>query len=703
MTSEVAGPEVEWDELSAGNEISATVIMAAGFVLTEGQRVRERYKIERVLGEGAMGQVHAVKLVGAADTQTYALKVVARTVDEGHVDEAQRAEAMRHAQWFATLLRAEAAKQDQVQRHGVSVARLFALVQLDDGSIGMRMELARGRSLESWIDAQRTDPTRPADVMASLGAVRKLVSQLRRLHEMIDSGSPFGFVHSDIKPGNVFMDDSDSSDVHVTLLDFGVATAGQALAKDISMHGGGRKTFVLQQTGGTIGYAPPSHFITRATPLSDVFASLVILYELIALDWPWNFGEMAITGENIMLLEAAVLRGPRPVRELRPSLPLEEARVLDEFFSREFGTLNAMSEQVYKIFNSDSELGQRKLSEKLSRLAKDYQVKLDQLRAQLTPSRRPQAGELLPLSPDDLIERPTPLAIPKAPRVPAFENAPTYVPMPPATRPSKPMLVVVESIAPPAMRRPSSSAEGDEVTESEAVPRAVWLVAVLGIAAVATVTFVLLTRKAPQGRPVPRPAQPAVEPMNAAPSAPVPVPAVAVPANTGDSSAPLNERESLTIDQVRSAPEEPSRVPVAEVPVAGPAAAPGAQSCTCVSSVRGVQVVANGGTIDRETILCVAEQPAPDGRAEFFGTGSIAADVFAATPRIQCRGDVALETTVRRYATASGPALLFRCRAQGPTEAPSSAAGSLADAGGVEGTDAGTGTRAAVVDAATSE
>src|SRR5262249_42650729 len=154
---------------------------------------------ERVVGEGAMGQVLAVTLVGSADRQTYALKVVARPADgnvDGVVDERERSEAELHARWFARFLRAEALKQDVAQRNGVSVARLFALVQLDDGSIGLRMELARGRSLEAVVQDGYARAGEPPDVATALTIVRKLLSQLRRLHELADEGSPKGFIHS---------------------------------------------------------------------------------------------------------------------------------------------------------------------------------------------------------------------------------------------------------------------------------------------------------------------------------------------------------------------------------------------------------------------------------------------------------------------------------------------------------------------------
>ena len=682
--TDASAPEMEWDELAPGGEISATVMMMSGFVLPDGQRVRERYEVQGVIGEGAMGQVLAVKLVGSADQQTYALKVVARPVDandDGVIDDEEHAEALRAAKWFAELLRAEAAKQDQVQRHGVSVARLFALVQLDDDSIGLRMELARGRSLEGWLEDRKDDSAKPPELMWSVQVVRKLVSQLRRLHEMADTGSPFGFVHSDIKPGNVFVDDKDASDITITLLDFGVATAGHALAQDMSMRGGGRKTFILQQTGGTIGYAPPLHFSSKATPLSDVYASLVILYELITFQFPWNFGEMAITGDNIVMLETAMLRGPRPVRDVRPSIHHEDARALDEFFSREFAFLNELAERVHKAFaNDDDPIAQQKLTDKLSGLAREYQIKLDQIRGRLNPSRRPNAADLLPVSPDDLEEKPTPLAIPKAPRAPRFggfdgvdaqdDLSGRPSPAPGEKKPGKPVLMVMPSLPPPPLEAPRAARPDSLPTP---LPRGAnklpWILAGIGVPVVAIATVLLLEIESRRDRPIAHgrarrdrghsdarsctdhDARPRNrDPRRCRPTAP---------------ATPHSHHASVTLAEVRSAPEV-TFAPTVNAQANAPAP-PGAQSCSCVSSLRGTRVIARGGTLSRDVVLCVTDQPAADGRAEFYGSGSIPVEVFTALPQIGCDATDPLEVTVQRYSTAAGAASLFRCRRATPT------------------------------------
>jgi serine/threonine protein kinase len=374
---------MRWDTLASGSDLWATVVMASGFVLPAGQTVREHYRIVKTLGQGGMGQVLGVMLVGSPDQQIFALKMVAKSSGPSQ-DPADQLEAEQQAKAFAALLRGEAAKQELVQRHGVSVARLFALVRFEDGSLGLRMEIARGHSLESFLEEetkQRSDS--PPDLAYCLVVMRKVLYQLRRLHELVDPSSPSGFVHSDMKPGNVFVDDGDRYDPFVTLLDFGVATAGHAL--DIGRsRAAGRKSLILHDAGGTFGFAPPHHFTGKPSPLSDVYAALVILYELIALQSPWDFGGLAKTAANLFKLEDAMRRGPRPVRTGREAIPEAVATALDAFFSTEFRALQQLADEAHVARNAADESLRRAMSERLRTLAQTYQDKVDALRQQLT-------------------------------------------------------------------------------------------------------------------------------------------------------------------------------------------------------------------------------------------------------------------------------------------------------------------------------
>lgn len=388
--------------LEVGSEFSATVLMASGFVLADGVELRERYRIESTLGKGGMGQVFAVSIQGGPEAQRYALKVVARPEDhnrDGIIDDEERAAAQTQLDVFARLLRKEAIKQEVVQRHGVSVARMVALVRLDDGSLGMRMELAHGVALEELLEDEFSNKSRTPDVRFAVTVARKLLGQLRRLHELTEAGTPQGFIHSDIKPANIFVDARDRVDPHVTLLDFGVAIAGQLMAQDLASTVGKRTTFLLDQSGGTIGYAPPHHFTSKPTPLSDVFATIVILYELVTVDWPWDAAGMRKNAVNLFRLESLMVQSPRPVREVRASVLPSDAAVLDEFFRAAFARLVSLADRVADALGSGDRAEVDALVPTLRSLAGEFQTKLDRVAAALGGEAREGVVDTAPLAP----------------------------------------------------------------------------------------------------------------------------------------------------------------------------------------------------------------------------------------------------------------------------------------------------------------
>ncbi|WP_140535430.1 serine/threonine-protein kinase [Mesorhizobium sp. B1-1-8] len=106
-----------------------------------------------------------------------------------------------------------------------------------------------------------------------------------------------GVVHSDLKPGNIFIID----DGAVKLIDFGLATAGTAGGFDISTLG-----------GMTAVYASPEMFTEAPRdPRDDVFALGCIAYQLMTGTHPFS-----MKASN----EAAELKlEPAPVADLDPA------------------------------------------------------------------------------------------------------------------------------------------------------------------------------------------------------------------------------------------------------------------------------------------------------------------------------------------------------------------------------------------------
>jgi serine/threonine protein kinase len=439
--SDGGGSIVHWSAIEPGSELAATVLFAAGFAFDPERPVRESYRVQRKLGAGAMGQVLEVALVREQSQQHFALKLVARPRSSGRSSLGASSEMPTDSpttqqdaatRWLTGLLRNEASKQEAAQRHGVTVARFVALVRLDDGALGLRMEMARGRSWGALVEEENLRRDDPPDIYRAIRATRKLLGQLRRVHSIREPGAPSGFVHSDIKPTNVFVEDADPTDPSVTLLDFGVATAGRAAFDDESALLG-RETFVLRQTGGTPGYAPLGHFNARPSPASDVHAAMVCFYELVALSLPWDIDELDPSPAGFALLELRMSSPPRAVRSMRAAIPADEAKVLDRFFESAFAELQSRSLAWSAVASARDEASHersRVMVDELSTLAGEYQRSLDALSRELeslgisAPPSPPPSLILTPAAPTSVVADEPAIAIDTAPTMVAAQGRP---------------------------------------------------------------------------------------------------------------------------------------------------------------------------------------------------------------------------------------------------------------------------------------
>ncbi|MFO0561820.1 MAG: phosphotransferase [Polyangiales bacterium] len=656
---------IHWSSIEAGSELSATVVFAAGFALDPTRPVRESYRVQRKIGSGAMGQVLEVSLVGEQSQQHFALKLVARPRSGGKgshggsVDNpsAQQDAAMR---WLTGLLRSEAAKQEAAQRHGVTVARFVALVRLDDGALGLRMEMARGRSWGALIEDENLRREQAPDVYRSIRAARKLLGQLRRVHSIREPGAPSGFVHSDIKPTNVFVDDADPTDPSVTLLDFGVATAGRAVVEDEAAMLG-RETFILRQTGGTPGYAPPGHFNARPSPASDVHAAIVCLYELIALALPWDIDDIDPSPAGFAVMELRISSLPKSVRALRPTIPEAEARVLDRFFVSAFSDLQSRSLAWAGVANARDEAAsdrRQKLTDELSALAGDYQRSLDALARELEslgitpPSVAPPSLLITPKSPKS-----APLSVTTdGVSADAIDTAPTIV----AATKSDPLSKAwadTESdvpIAVPLERRPWPA----------------WAPIAAGSALLAAVVAITIRALAPSSTAVPDGGVAALDASsdgperdapNDAPSAVDPGVSLAVtpssPLDLGALPRMFRSRRALAAISTPAHAQDAGR----------DSGASSGATVLCVASSRAVRVVARGGALDRDVVLCSTDTLSDPSTQEFAGRGEMDPEVLRALPTVQCSGEGRWLTSVRRFAGANGgQTWLFHCARPAP-------------------------------------
>lgn len=219
------------------------------------------YRIENVLGEGAMGVVY--RAVRESDGAEVALKMIRPELagDDAYRDrfahEARAAAEIRH-------------------KHLVPV--------VDSGVADGRPYLATayvaGETLESRIEQG------PLSFAEILPIARGLAAALDALHGA-------GVVHRDLKPSNVMLDE----DSTVLLTDFGLAK--------------GRAYTVLTRTGqvlGTLDYLAPELLLGKpATPASDIYGLGGVVYHCLT-------GGPPFAGKGVFELGFALLeeRPPSP-------------------------------------------------------------------------------------------------------------------------------------------------------------------------------------------------------------------------------------------------------------------------------------------------------------------------------------------------------------------------------------------------------
>lgn len=223
--------------------------------LPAGYQLHE-YRIEKVLGAGGFGitylarDIHLDKVVAIKEylPADLALRIEGQTVspksNSDHDDYSWGLDRfLKEAQ---TLARFDHPNLNRVHR-------LFEA----NGTAYMVLDYVRGRTLSSILKAQARLPEHE---------VKRLLKELTSGLELVHGA---GFVHRDIKPGNIMI----ASDSSAVLLDFGAArqAIGQR-SKDL--------TAIL-----TPGYAPIEQYDTRAEdvgPWSDIYSLAMVAYRCIS-------------------------------------------------------------------------------------------------------------------------------------------------------------------------------------------------------------------------------------------------------------------------------------------------------------------------------------------------------------------------------------------------------------------------------------
>ncbi len=241
-------------------------------LMRPGERVGEKYVVERVLGQGGMAVVVAAR--HEALDQLVAIKVL--------LPEHAKSPDVRRR--FAREARAA------VKIRSEHVARVLDVGALSDDTPYIVMEHLEGEDLAAALE--RRGPLAPGEAVLY---VLQACDALREAHEL-------GIVHRDIKPANLFVARTPGRPPRVKLLDFGVSKApDQDLAK----------TEAREILGSPWYMAPEQMQNARsADARSDIWSLGVILAELVSGTVPFR-GE-TMTEVIVKVLHEAPVLGPMP-------------------------------------------------------------------------------------------------------------------------------------------------------------------------------------------------------------------------------------------------------------------------------------------------------------------------------------------------------------------------------------------------------
>jgi serine/threonine-protein kinase len=273
---------------------------------TLGAVVAGRFRLERLLGEGGMGQVFEAEHIALG--RRFALKV------------------LRLERWSDELVA-------RFNREARSLARISSprVAQVTDYGVERNigpfyvMELVAGETLE-----RRIERVGPIAFDEALHIAAETCEALAEVHDA-------GIVHRDVKPSNIGL--PPAGPVAVKLLDFGLA----ASVDDSFM----QRITQSQQVLGSLPYMAPEQFHgSRPIPQMDIYATGVALFEMLA-------GRLPFKAPSTAALIHQILASPVPsFTQVAPTLaiPARVEQVVKKLLAKNpadrFGTAREAAEAI---------------------------------------------------------------------------------------------------------------------------------------------------------------------------------------------------------------------------------------------------------------------------------------------------------------------------------------------------------------------
>ncbi|MEM9488980.1 MAG: serine/threonine-protein kinase, partial [Myxococcota bacterium] len=322
----------------------------------------DRYKIQRRLGAGGMGDVFLARRVGPAGFEKL---VVIKRIRADRVEDGDAVDSFLQEARLAARL------------SHPNIVQIFDLGKISDEYF-ISMEYVDGLDLRTVLRInEQMNLQMPVAICCRI--ISDLCQALYDAHSHRDeSGELRPIIHRDVSPGNVLLSQSGVA----KLTDFGIAKAGDSELET--------KSGVIK---GTMRYIPPE--VLRGPrsktlhPRIDVYGAAILLYECLA-------GKPLFAGDNWVHTLRSILRQPVPklsqVREgIAPQLEQTFERAIARDPKRRYQSVKELLDDLEAAIESAGYAVTNNTLSKWVRQMLDHKKNLDA--DESDPSAAPSAGD----------------------------------------------------------------------------------------------------------------------------------------------------------------------------------------------------------------------------------------------------------------------------------------------------------------------
>jgi len=247
--------------------------------MSQHPKTIDKYQIERVLGEGAMGLVY--RALDPKIGRIVAIKTIHKHLLEDKIGEELRSRFAHEVRAVGKL----------THPNIVAIYETDEYYESENESTPIPyfvMEFVAGKELEFFLKDDTRFP------------LEKVLDIIRQMLSAFDYTHKLGIVHRDIKPANVFLTDEGE----VKIADFGIARIENSN---------------LTQAGSVLGtpnYMSPEQCTGQSMDhRSDLFSIGIVFYELLTGEKPFNGNSMHAVMHKIVSTE------PEKPSDLNPAVP----------------------------------------------------------------------------------------------------------------------------------------------------------------------------------------------------------------------------------------------------------------------------------------------------------------------------------------------------------------------------------------------